>query len=100
QPSAGTRFKDASEAAQALREAWERCLTQGLVHPAVLAMDEMPHDKAPVRFHEPRGSSSMARPSPVSLGDSAELTAVNDKPPQKKANQFVIESSKRPRPGD
>ncbi|HEY5921428.1 MAG TPA: serine/threonine-protein kinase [Kofleriaceae bacterium] len=96
QPSDKTRFKDASEAEQALREAWERCLTQGLVHPAVLAMDEMPHDKAPVRFHEPRG---MARPSPHSLGDSAELTAVNDKPPQKKANQFVIESS-RGRPGD
>ena len=40
QPSDKVRFKDASEAEQALREAWERCLTQGLVHPAVLAMDE------------------------------------------------------------
>jgi serine/threonine-protein kinase len=97
QPSDKTRFRDASEAEQALREAWERCLTQGLVHPAVLAMDEMPHDKAPVRFHEPRG---IARPSPISIGDSAEVTAINDHPPTKKpANQFVIESS-RGRPGD
>jgi eukaryotic-like serine/threonine-protein kinase len=93
QPSDKARFKDASEAEQALREAWERCLTQGLVHPAVLAMDEVPHDKAPVRMHEPRG---MARASaPYSLGDSSEMTAVNNSPKQ----GFVIESS-RARPGD
>ena len=92
QPSDKSRFKDASEAEQALREAWERCLTQGLVHPAVLAMDEMPHDKAPLRFHEPRGI--VARPSPLTLGDSQEVTAINDKPPTKSANKFVIESSK------
>jgi serine/threonine-protein kinase len=97
QPSDKSRFKDASEAEQALREAWERCLTQGLVHPSVLAMDEMPHDKAPVRFHEPRGQ--VARPSPISLGDSSEMTAVNSPPPKKSNNQFVIESS-RGRPGD
>jgi len=97
QPSDKARFKDASEAEQALREAWERCLTQGLVHPAVLAMDEMPHDKAAVRFHEPRGAA--ARPAPAVLGDSSEMTAVNDKPGPKKSNQFVIESSKG-RPGD
>ncbi len=95
QPSDKARFKDASEAEQALREAWERCLTQGLVHPAVLAMDETPHDKAPVRMHEPRG---MARSSaPLSLGDSSEMTAVDRSP--KPNNAFVIESS-RGRPGD
>jgi cobalamin biosynthesis Mg chelatase CobN len=98
QPSDRSRFKDASEAEQALREAWERCLTQGLVHPAVLAMDEMPHDKAAARFHEARGA--IARPSPLTLGDSSELTAVTDKASSaKKPNQFVIESS-RGRPGD
>lgn len=90
QPSDKARFKDASEAEQALREAWERCLTQGLVHPAVLAMDETPHDKAPARMHEPRGG---VRASPLTLGDSSELTAVNDKPPPKQ-NQFHIESTK------
>ena len=95
QPSDKSRFRDASEAEQALREAWERCLTQGLVHPAVLAMDEIPHDKAPVRMHEPRG----LRPSapPISLGDSQEVTAINDKPPV--PSQLVVEAM-RPRPGD
>jgi len=97
QPSDKERFKDASEAEQALREAWDRCLTQGLVHPAVLAMDEIPHDKAPVRMHEPRGGASAPRPSPLTLGDSHELTAVNDKP--QKQGGFVIESTKA-RPGD
>jgi serine/threonine protein kinase len=96
QPSDKVRFKDASEAEQALREAWDRCLTQGLVHPAVLAMDETPHDKVPPRMHEPRGG---ARPlvalSPQTLGDSQELTAITAPPTQ----PFVIESSKA-RPGD
>jgi eukaryotic-like serine/threonine-protein kinase len=92
QPSDKKRFRDASEAEQALREAWERCLTQGLVHPSVLAMDEISHDRAPVKMHEPRGG---ARPSPLTLGDSQELTAITDRPPQKPAAvPFVIESGK------
>ena len=99
QPSDKQRFRDASEAEQALREAWERCLTQGLVHPAVLAMDELSHDKAPTRMHEPRG----VRPAAIaamSLGDSSELTAVGDTPGKpSKPSPFVIESSKG-RPGD
>jgi serine/threonine-protein kinase len=95
QPSDKARFKDASEAEAALREAWDRCLTQGFVHPSVLAMDEIPHDKAPVRMHEPRGGA--ARSSPLTLGDSVEVTAIGDQP--LKPAQFVIESSKS-RPGD
>jgi serine/threonine protein kinase len=59
QPSDQRRFKDAGEAEQALREAWDRCLTQGLVHPSVLAMEELTHDKAPVRMHEPRGNVAL-----------------------------------------
>jgi serine/threonine protein kinase len=94
QPSDKARFKDASEAEQALRDAWDRCLTQGLVHPAVLAMDEISHDKAPVRMHEPRGSNN--RPAPMNMGDSQELTAVSEQPPK----PFTIESSKAPRSGD
>jgi serine/threonine-protein kinase len=95
QPSDKVRFKDASEAEQALREAWDRCLTQGLVHPSVLAMDETPHDKAPVRMHEPRGN---VRPAPMSRavigGDSEEQTAITDPP-----KPFQIEAT-RIRPGD
>lgn len=56
-PSDQKRFKDASEAEQALREAWDRCLTQGIVHPAVLAMEEMPHEKVGARMHEVRGAA-------------------------------------------
>jgi serine/threonine-protein kinase len=93
QPSAKTRFQDASEAETALRQAWERCLTQGIVHPAVLAMDEMSHDKAPARMHEVRGA--LARPSPTSLGDSSEMAAIDTKatnPIPKKA--LVIDQGK------
>ena len=97
QPSDKVRFKDASEAEQALRSAWERCLTEGLVHPSVLAMDETPHDKAPVRMHEPRNATPLPhRASPLTMGDSQELTAVNDKPGKP---SFQIESTKV-RPGD
>jgi len=83
QPSDKTRFKDASEAENALRLAWERCLTQGLVHPSVLAMEEQPHDRAPVRFHEPRGAAARpALPAQLPMGglnDSQEMTAIDDK---------------------
>lgn len=92
QPSDRTRFKDASEAEQKLREAWDRCLTQGLVHPAVLAMEEMAHDKVPARMHEPRNAAPRI---PVGT-DSNEVTAIDDKI----ARQFVVESSKQGRVGD
>jgi len=104
QPSDSKRFKDASEAERALREAWDRCLTQGLVHPAVLAMDETPHDKAPVRMHEPRNVQRLAPPSTLppldvaAFSDSTETTAIDDKIPAKaaamKQQQLVVESSK------
>ncbi|HTR53179.1 MAG TPA: serine/threonine-protein kinase [Kofleriaceae bacterium] len=107
QPSATTRFKDGQDAEQALRQAWERCLTQGLVHPAVLAMEETSHDKAAVRFHEAKGV--VARPSPQSLpsmGDSGEVTAIDAKSlgatavvPPKSGKQLVVEAG-RVRVGD
>ncbi len=115
QPSDAKRFKDASEAEQALREAWDRCLTQGLVHPAVLAMDETPHDKAPLRMHEPRNlprpSQQLTPPAsfpPVSataFSDTNENTAIDDKIPQKAAalkqqQALVVESTKQRRGED
>jgi eukaryotic-like serine/threonine-protein kinase len=87
QPSDKSRFRDASEAEQQLREAWERCLTQGLVHPAVLAMDEMSHDKAPARMHEARGS--LARASASSF-DEAEAPRTEKSPAP-----VIISSTKR-----
>ncbi|MBA3397397.1 MAG: serine/threonine protein kinase [Deltaproteobacteria bacterium] len=76
QPSDRTRYKDSSDAEQALREAWNRCLTQGLVHPSVLVMEEVPHDKASARMHEPKGGP---RPQNVVLNDSQEITAIDTK---------------------
>jgi len=94
QPSDRNRFRDASEAEQALREAWDRCLMQGIVHPAVLAMEETSHDKAPVRMHEPRGAKPIA---PILPNDSQELTAIDDKTLGK---PFQIESTKKSREED
>ncbi|HWU91178.1 MAG TPA: serine/threonine-protein kinase [Kofleriaceae bacterium] len=112
QPSDKARFKDASEAEQALREAWDRCLTQGLVHPAVLAMEETSHDKVGPRMHEVRGakpSTSIAQVSPAAVAaavtspspmvgvDSAEVTAIDSEMAAKlqAAEQpLVIESRK------
>ena len=98
QPSDKARFKDASEAEQALREAWERCLTTGLVPSAVLAMEEMPHDKVPPRMHEARG------PKPIAAGafSTDEVTAIASLDPGKQLpaakpggpKQLVVESIK------
>jgi serine/threonine-protein kinase len=94
QPGSGRRFKDASEAEQSLRESWDRCLTQGLVHPAVLAMDEISHDKAPVRMHEARNSRPMQHAQQKGVVDTSEVTAIDQKPLQQ---PFVIESNKKNR---
>src|SRR5262249_52890372 len=89
QSSDRTRFKDASEAARAVGEAGARGLTRARVHPAVLAMEERPHDKFPPRMHEPRGG---ARPvAPIHVSDSGELTAIDEK---MLAKPLAIESSK------
>jgi hypothetical protein len=98
QPSDKSRFKDASEAEQALREAWDRCLMQAIVHPAVLAMDEMPHDKAPARMHEPKGGA----PRPASgFSESQEVTAIDPIPAAVKQtpSPIVVEGGKK-RVGD
>ncbi len=78
QPSDRARFKDASEGEQALREAWDRCLTQGLVHPAVLAMEELAHDKAPARMHEPRGGARKPAPPPLVIESSRDARGDDD----------------------
>src|SRR5262245_47698977 len=74
QGAAGTRFKDAAEAESSLRESWDRCLTGGYVHPAVLALDEMPHDRAPVAMHAPPagakpygGAHQRGEPTPAKI---------------------------------
>ncbi len=87
QPSATARYKDGSDAEAALREAWERCLTQGIIQPAVLAMEETPHDKVPPRMHEVRSGGARPPPPPT--------------PGSRPEERFVIESSgDRERIGD
>ncbi len=105
-PSDLKRFKDASEAEQALREAWDRCLTQGLVHPAVLAMEEMPHEKVGARMHDARGVVPRSGAHKVPVGtDSDEMTAIDDDMVAKAqakldAKPLVVESVKKKRVGD
>lgn len=111
------RFKDASEVEAALREAWDRCLMQAIVHPAVLAMDEVAHDRAPTRMHDvkadtsrPSGgvsggavvpaASAAAAPAPAGIsafGDSQEITTIDSKPPEESA--ILIVESEKPRRG-
>ncbi len=100
-PSDQKRFKDASEAEQALREAWDRCLTQGLVHPSVLAMEELAHDKVPARMHEPRGGVPKSGGQRIPLGtDSDEHTAIDAEMVAKAQAKLVVESGKKQRVGD
>jgi eukaryotic-like serine/threonine-protein kinase len=70
QSSADQRIRDGAEAEASLREAWERCLVQGLIHPAVLAMDEMAHDKVPAQMHVPRGAAANVAAAPAALAAS------------------------------
>jgi serine/threonine protein kinase len=101
QPSDRARFKDASEAEQALREAWDRCLTQGLVHPAVLAMEEMSHDKVSSRMHEvrnvQRSAAHVVPVAPLLSNESNEMTALDD---DMLGKPLQIESRKPVRDGD
>ncbi len=92
QPSDKQRYKDASEAEGALRDAWEKCLTQALVHPSVLAMEEMPHDKAPPRMHDGRGGGSARMPLSAPPPTNPVIEEVTDPEPHviesKKPNRF------------
>jgi serine/threonine protein kinase len=121
QGAAGTRFKDAAEAESSLREAWDVCLTGGYVHPAVLAAEELPHDRAPAIMHAPPANAKQYRGAPATkpmtpsskaaaipvddplrdvLGDSAELTAIDSPPFPDDTKKTVIESSGKRRAGD
>ncbi len=98
-PSDQKRFKDASEAEQALREAWDRCLTQGLVHPSVLAMEEMPHEKVGARMHDARGvPRSGGHKIPVGT-DTDEQTAVDSEMVARAQAKLEVVSTKK-RVGD
>lgn len=52
-PDPARRYKDAAEAEAALRTAWEACVRNGLVTPAMLVGDDVPHPRVapPVQIH-------------------------------------------------
>jgi serine/threonine-protein kinase len=80
-PGAGRRLKDGAEVEQVLRETWERCLKEGLVSPAALAGDEIPHEKVGAQMHghvtNPHGWSQPG----VTTGERPLAPAVARKPP-------------------
>jgi hypothetical protein len=71
-------------------------LTQGLVHPAVLAMEEMPHDKVSARMHERNLPARPQVAAPLLPHDSNELTTFDDD----LGKPLTIESQKQIRIGD
>jgi serine/threonine-protein kinase len=99
QSLADQRIRDGAEAEASLREAWERCLVQGLVHPAVLAMDEMPHDKVPAQMHVPRGMAAAPPPmAQLAANAGSGLRSI----PQAPSGPVVVSSmgsGARPLPG-
>jgi len=124
-PGYGERMRDGADAEKALRETWERCLKEGLVSPAALAGDEVPHEKVGATMHgqvtnPPRTASGPATkpdragpPPPPPAGhveapDPGE-TAVRPRPAGKHGKTkrdreagpvLVIESQGRDRVGD
>jgi serine/threonine-protein kinase len=89
EPDASRRLKDGADAEQTLRKAWELALTSGLVSPAALAGDEIPHDRVPggtMHGHvtRPPGAPSTAAPPPTATTEVSEFdgaTTVDSPPP-------------------
>ena len=86
-PDASKRYKDGADAEAALRAAWERALTSGLVSPAALAGDEIPHERVVggmmhghvTRAPEAPSTAPPAPPTTASEFDGA--TTVESAPP-------------------
>jgi hypothetical protein len=95
EPQAQNRLKDGADAEAALREAWERCLTQGLVAPAALAGEEIPHDKVGSTMHG-RVTNPQAWADQSQAGRAADATRRD--PPRDRGggrSPVVIESGER-----
>jgi tRNA A-37 threonylcarbamoyl transferase component Bud32 len=76
-PTPARRFRDAAEAEQQLRKAWEHCLREGLVAPMALAGDEVPHDRAGTTMHAAVTKPIKTLPPPVPV-TTGELAAIDD----------------------
>jgi serine/threonine-protein kinase len=62
EPLTDRRYKTGAEAERALREAWERCLNDGLVSPRALVSTEVSHDVVGKMMHDTE-SAAITRPS-------------------------------------
>jgi serine/threonine protein kinase len=96
---AGNRMRDGADAEAALKEAWERCLKEGLVTPMALAGDEIPHEKVGATMHgqvtNPHGGgwggvsqvTKLERPAPASgpvRSDARDARDADDRPPPRR----------------
>jgi len=82
EPDATKRLKDGADAEQALRTAWERSLTSGLVSPAALAGDEIPHDRVvggTMHGHVTRSPEAIAAGRSTDGGTAAPIATAADK---------------------
>jgi serine/threonine-protein kinase len=101
--STEVRFRNGADAEKALRKAWEKCLTSGLVSPMALAGIEVPHERAPAQMHAMATEDAPVQAPVISSSGPVVLQTpkVPDKPakkdkPKGKAGQqpmLVIESS-------
>lgn len=104
--NAERRYKDGTEIEAAMRDAWDQCLNHALVHPSVLALDEVPHDRAPAQMHAPRGN---VRPVAAAVAPPAvapEKAPIRDAEPSRvdprlggfdeEATTILVREDKRP----
>ncbi len=90
-PSTKQRYKDGCEAEEALRAAWQKCLTSNLVMPASLAGDEVPHERVGAEMHST--SQIATRPEePPSVteergSDNQETRIERPRPPARAADR-------------
>jgi hypothetical protein len=88
-PGSSNRIRDGADAEAALKEAWERCLREGLVSPMALAGDEIPHEKVGATMH---GHVT----NPLGFGHS-QVTKI-DRPPAPGAARSPAPAPARPAP--
>ncbi len=93
-PSPETRFKSGNEAEESLRQAWESCLSTGLIAPAILIGDEIPHERVGAQMHIQRGEDGKAVRNPTSgSGPSPQASPAVPLGTEAQQPVLVIESS-------
>jgi serine/threonine-protein kinase len=76
-PGSGNRMRDGADAEAALKEAWERCLKEGLVSPMAFAGEELPHEKVGATMH---GGVTNPKAASQGWGPASQVTKI-ERPP-------------------